>query len=795
MARVEGLELEVGTIREHVSMLCEAFLRVNASLEMETVLQEVVDSARSLSGAKYGIMTLLDDAGQARDCLTSGLTPDQTRRLWTGPDRGTLFEYFGGIRKPMRLRDIPGHVRSAAPPEFRLRMPRSPTPAFLAAPIRRCDENVGTFFLGEKEGGKAFTVDDEETLVTFAAQAALAIVNARRYRDEQRARANLEGLIDTSPVGVAVFDAKTARLVSSNRETSRILENIWTPDRPIEQLLDIVTLRRADGRKVVLNEISLPQTFSSGEKVRAEEVVFQVPDGRTVTVLINVTPIRANDGDVASVVVTMQDMTPLEDLDRLRAEFLAMVSHELRAPLAAIKGSATMVLEDGATLGVPEMLQFFRIVDQQSDQMVGLIKDLLDVARIEAGVLQVNLEQTTVRSVVEEARNTFLAGSDRDDVFIELEPAAPPVIADPRRIVQVLANLLSNAARHSPSASQIRVSAVKQGDYVAISVTDNGIGVPKDRLPHLFRRFTGLGREEEAGDGVGLGCGLAICKGIVEAHGGGIKAESEGIGRGTRITFTLPIAEDAGPATADDSASTPDLTPAGGANKTRVLVVDDDPQTLRSVRAVLSRAGYVPVITGDPEDVWLLLEEHKPALVLLDLVLPGTDGIALMEEILKTADVPVIFISAYGHDDAIARAFDSGASDYIVKPFSPTQLAARIRATLRRRTSSSLPVPKEPFEMGALKIEYTARAVQLADRPVRLTKIEYRLLADLSMNAGKTVPYEDLQKRVWRNWSLDDLRSLRSAVKNLRRKLGDDTRNPTYIFTESGIGYRLGRRE
>lgn len=795
MARVEGLEREVGRIREHVSMLCEAFLRVSASLEMETVLQEVVDSARSLTGAKYGMMTLLDDAGQARDCLTSGLTPDQTRRLWTGPGRGTLFEYFGSIRKPMRLRDMPGHVRSSGLTELCRRMPMSPTLAFLAAPVRHRDENVGTIFLCEKEGGKAFTVEDEETLVILAAQAALVIANARRYRDEQRARADLQALIDTSPVGVAVFDAKTARPVSYNRETSRILEHIRTPDRPVEQLLDILTVRRADGRKVVLGEISLVETFGSGEKVRAEEVVFEVPDGRTVTVLINVTPIRADDGDVASVVVTMQDMTPVENMDRLRAEFLAMVSHELRTPLAAIKGSTTMVLGGSTTLGVPEMLQFFRIIDQQSDQMGGLINDLLDVARIEAGALQVNLEQTTVKSLVEDARNTFLAGSDRNGVFIELEPEPLLVVADRRRIVQVLSNLLSNAAQHSPRTSQIRVSAVKKGGDVAISVTDNGIGVPEDRLPHLFRRFTGLGTEEGAGDGVGLGCGLAICKGIVEAHGGGIKAESEGIGRGTRITLTLPIAEDAGPATAHDSAATPDLMPSGGANKTRVLVVDDDPQTLRSVRAALSRAGYVPVITGDPEDVWLLLEEHKPALVLLDLVLPGTDGIALMEEIHETGDVPVVFISAYGHDDAIARAFDAGASDYIVKPFSPTQLAARIRATLRRRTSSSLPVPKEPFEMGALKIDYTARAVQLADRPVRLTKIEYRLLADLSMNAGKTVSYEDLQKRVWRNWSLNDLRSLRSAVKNLRRKLGDDTRNPTYIFTESGIGYRLGRRE
>ena len=153
----------------------------------------------------------------------------------------------------------------------------------------------------------------------FASQAALVIFNARRYRDEQRARADLETLINTSPVGVAVFDAQTGVPVSFNREASRMVEYLRTPGCPVEQLLDVVTVRRADGSEINLAELPLAQVLSTGETVCAEEVVLQVPDGRSMPTLVNATPIRSQDGEVESVVVTLQDMKPLEELERLRA--------------------------------------------------------------------------------------------------------------------------------------------------------------------------------------------------------------------------------------------------------------------------------------------------------------------------------------------------------------------------------------------------------------------------------------------------------------------------------------------
>ena len=187
-----------------------------------------------------------------------------------------------------------------------------------------------------------------------------------------------------------------------------------------------------------------------------------------------------------------------------------------------------------------------------------------------------------------------------------------------------------------------------------------------------------------------------------------------------------------------------------------------------------------------------MVEEERPHLVLLDLVLPGTDGMELMQEITATVEVPIIFLSAHGQEHLVARALDAGAADYLVKPCSPVELAARIRLALRRR---EMPEPSAPFVLGDLTIDYAERRVSLDGRAVEMTDIEYRTLVELSVNAGRVLTYEHLLRRVWRLDGDADLRPMRSVMRRLRRKLGDDAENPTYISpsSASAIGCPWGR--
>ena len=347
----------------------------------------------------------------------------------------------------------------------------------------------------------------------FAQQAAAAIVNARAHRAERRARANLEALVETCPVGVVVLDAASGAPLTFNREARRILAGLHIEGRSEAELAQVLICRRADGREETLDELR------NAETVRAEELELSVPDGRSVRTLVNATPIPSAEGGVETVVVTVQDLAPLQELARSRGAFLSMVSHELRAPLAAVKGSAATALGASRDPDRAELRQFLRIVEEQADRMDALIGDLVDVGRIGAGTLAVD--------------------------------AAP---------------------------SQ------------------------------------------------------------VEAHGGRIRAESGGVGRGLRVTFTLPVAEAPAPAPTPPAPTPPAPTPHAG-EKIPVLVVDDDPNALRDA---LAAAGYAPAVTGDPEDIPALVEAKRPRLALLDLALPGADGIALMQTLPALAGLPVI---------------------------------------------------------------------------------------------------------------------------------------------------------
>ena len=217
---VEGAS-DLAVLRERISGLSAAILRISASLDIATVLREAADGARALTGARYGMIATVDGTGEVRDFVSSGFTDEEHRRLLDWPDGPKLFAHLRDLPGPVRLADLPALVRSLGfSPDLML------AKTFQGTPIRHRGETVGHFFLAGKEGAPEFTDEDEEVLALFASQAATAIANARTHRDERRARADLEALVETSPVGVVVFDARTGNPLSFNREARRIVEGL-----------------------------------------------------------------------------------------------------------------------------------------------------------------------------------------------------------------------------------------------------------------------------------------------------------------------------------------------------------------------------------------------------------------------------------------------------------------------------------------------------------------------------------------------------------------------------------------
>ncbi|HEY5626191.1 MAG TPA: ATP-binding protein, partial [Dehalococcoidia bacterium] len=368
------------------------------------------------------------------------------------------------------------------------------------------------------------------------------------------------------------------------------------------------------------------------------------------------------------------------------------------------------------------------------------------------------------------------------EIHLETEDGAPPVAADPHRLEQILANLIDNAAKYSPANKPITISVRPDDHHMIVTVQDRGRGISAQDMPLIFRKFTRVAPEPEI---PGSGLGLAVCKGIVEALGGRIWAESDGEGRGAAFSFSLPITTRE---PFDDPRPTDSLSAVEGA---KVLALDDDPQVLRLIKRHLSAAGHQTVIASDPERLDELMVDTDPDLVLLDLNFPRVSGFDLLKSIKSRCDVPVIILTASAREEDTIRALEMGADDYIGKPFSPPELLARIDVVDRRRTARGERRALRPFALDDLRIDYANRQVSVAGRPVELTATQNKLLMELATNSGRVLTHDQLLQRVWGDHYEGEAALVRSFVRDLRRKLGDDARAPRFICTVQGVGYRM----
>ncbi len=517
-------------------------------------------------------------------------------------------------------------------------------------------------------------------------------------------------------------------------------------------------------------------------------------DGSMIWTEERTSAVFSEDGDLVATIAVIRDVSERirseEGVEKLRSEFLGMVSHELKTPLTAIKGSAATALGSPTPLSASGYRELFEIVDEQADRLRCLADDMLDMTRIETGTLPVSPEPVALAGIIEEARTVLLHSDGSHPLDIQVPVDLPPVNADRQRTVQVITNLLNNAAQCSPPTAPIEVRVEHDAVQVTVHVRDHGRGIPPDRLPDLFRKFSQLPTESGRRPG-GAGLGLAISKGIIESQGGRIWAESAGEGQGATFSFTLPVAAEGAPAL--EKSTVQDAMIRRRGERTRVLAVDDEPQVLRYLKRSLETAGHEALLTGDPAEVAELVEAEEPDVVLLDLRLPGSSGFQVLRQVRQFSTVPIIFLTASDRDEDVVRALDMGADDYMKKPFSPSELLARIKVALRRRAIDEGADLRRPFVLGDLTIDFTERRVFVKDRPANLSATEYKLLLELATHAGRVLTHQQILQRVWGPDYSGETDLVRSFIRNLRRKLGDDARRPRFIFTEPQVGYRMPR--
>jgi PAS domain S-box-containing protein len=795
-AQSARLEADLALLRRRLGMFAALSQRLSASLDPQQVLRSVVEGACELLGARYGAVGIFGADGTLAEFVTHGMAEAERERIGHLPVGRGLLGLLQEEQRPVRLADLRTHPRSLGFPPGHPQMH-----TFLGVPLWLEGVVMGHLYLTEKLGGQEFSADDEELAVLLAGQAAMAIRNAHLHADAEGERERLRTLVETSPAGVFVVSAGSGivdspvRLV--NREAARILGSGAEADGPLAEFVQGATYFRFDGTPFPDDELPLRRALFMGERVQAEELLVRRPDGTDVPVLVNATPLYDAEGRISAAVGVLQDISPIMELEQLRNEFLAMVSHELKTPLTAIKGSAAMALGSKRLLSADESHELFEIIDDQSDRLRDLADNLLDVSRIEAGTLSIAPEPVHLEPLVQEAVAALERMGGRREVVVELADDLPAVQADPQRVQQVLVNLLTNAAKFSPETAPITLRAEHTGSSVEVCVADHGRGFSPQEAGLLFRKFSQL-PVQPGGRRQGSGLGLAICKGIVEAHGGRIRAESAGPGRGCAFVFTLPVAaeQSARPAPAEvtqRAAHVGRITRPG--ERTRVLVVDDEAQVLRFVQRALDEAGYRPISARDGGEAVRMVEGEEPDLVLMDVNLPGQDGLEVLRRIREFSGVPVIFLTAVNDAEQAAHALRSGADDWVTKPFVPDELLARIEAALRRRVLADRTEVRAPYRNGALEIDFADRRVTVDGEQVPLSATEYKLLLELASNAGRVLTHDQILHNVWGPEYSGASELVRSFIRNLRRKLGDDARNPRYILTEPQVGYRMARAD
>ena len=768
-----------------MSQLTAACMRISIKAGIDDIVQAVVDEARSITGARAGAVVMLPADGASGKRITSGREPLGEKETGGSPAAGgESTEGDSGHGTP------PAAGRPGVGVSAESRADEGQKYSRLELPISHGNETYGVMTLEGKDSGGRFNGDDREFASVIASFAGLSIANARARSAERRSRADMDALIATIPMGVLVFDGKTGALISSNEAASRLMGGQQAGGITLGRLLGSVRNGRGDGREDSSDEAPLNRVLNSGESLRSELMEVKPPEAPAVSTVFSVTPVSLDGEGLVSVVVALQEAGPGNALDRTGEGFLGTVSQYLRTPLTTIKGSAATVLGASPPLDLNETQQFFRIIDRQADYMRELISNLLDLSKLEAGSLVLSPASVALPDLLQEARDLLRGSAAGREISVELEADLPPVWADRQRVAQVLNNLLSAVARHCGEGEFVRVAVRREGDRVAVSVAAEPGG---GRSRGMQARSDYLSSADNEREAQRLSLGFAVCKTLVESQGGTIRTDEPSEGKGVRYTFTLPVAGLRGDSDESGRAETGDDKALRPPNGMRVLAVDSDPEVLRYVQATLDEAGYAVTATSDPEEANRLIDSVRPHLVLMDLELPGDEGLQIIERVPRSIDAPVIFLSTPGTGNDIGRAFEMGGDDHIVKPFLSNELTARVNAALSKQTALARGRTTEPFRVDDLEVDYTERRVTVAGQEVNLTATEYRLLFELAVSAGRVLTHGQLLERVWGPSYTGDARIVRAFIKSLRRKLGDDATHPRYVRTEPRVGYRMAK--
>jgi PAS domain S-box-containing protein len=504
--------------------LLEVSRAITEELDLDRVLARIVKVSAELLSGHAGLIVLREPDGDWRIASNHGIASN-------------FLKYFDPL-----LEDIPDHADPArfVIPEISRRLQRIAKVASLGLltgvglPLVAQNEVVGVIFVFRSYRGQ-FTREDRRLLEAFASQAAIAVHNASLYTEVTQQKRHLDTVLESSADGIFILNP-TQEFIGFNRACSRLTG--FTAEEVIgKQHVDIIRwLRREPGS-------SLEEAEATGWPLSPQSTLYVegdliTKDSGALSVGITYAPALSKDGKLLSIVANVRDITKFREAEELKSAFISIISHELRTPVALIKGYVGTLRREDAEWDPGITRESLAVIEDEADRLTGLIDDLLDASRLQAGALALKWSQISIVDLVDEIVRRFQTQSPDHIYEVKFESDFPLIVGDEGRLTQVVTNLLSNAIKYSKEGGTIHITGRSQQDSIVICVADEGPGIALEDVPRVFDLFY---RSKDASRRTkGAGLGLFLAKAVIEAHQGQIWVDENTV-TGAKVCFSLPL--------------------------------------------------------------------------------------------------------------------------------------------------------------------------------------------------------------------------------------------------------------
>ncbi|MDD5467029.1 MAG: ATP-binding protein [Anaerolineales bacterium] len=503
--------------------LLEISRAITQELNLESLLARILRIATEMLAGQAGLIALKEEKGGWEISASQGLSTAFLRYLETllagVPDQKdpALFELSEINRIVQEL------TRAAS---FGML-------TGVGLPLIVRQQVIGVIFIFRNYAG-VFSSNDTALLQSFADQAGIAVQNARLYTQIRREKQRMDALLDSAADGMLIIAADHtiercnpafARMVGSATESirNRSHESVirWV------QVKDGLTLEKAESG-------GWPLTPNATLYVEGD---LERPGNLPLPVGITYAPLINPEGTLVNIVATVRDITRFREAEELKSTFISVISHELKTPVALIKGYVSTLRREDASWDRAVVRDSLTVIEEETDRLTELIENLLDASRLQAGALSISLSDVALHALAERIAEKFRTQSSQHSILVDFPADFPVIVGDEGRLTQVLSNLLSNAIKYSTGGGEIRISGQSLPDQVVVCVSDQGPGISPEDIPHVFDRFYRSSEASKKTKGAGLG--LYLARAVIEAHGGRIWVDPRP-GGGTRICFSLP---------------------------------------------------------------------------------------------------------------------------------------------------------------------------------------------------------------------------------------------------------------